>query len=127
VRVDAPLFQYRIHAGNLSGDPAKMYPGALRMFRTHLARHASGSQEQREIAQAMQGLRKSGTDHLLRQIHPLRANREFRSALKVLQMAIQLRPELIWDHEIRRLLVSTYKLIIFKGRGPREILWGKKP
>jgi hypothetical protein len=75
----------------------------------------------------MQGLRKSGTDHLLRQIHPLRANREFRSALKVLQMAIQLRPELIWDHEIRRLLVSTYKLIIFKGRGPREILWGKKP
>jgi O-antigen biosynthesis protein len=39
VRVERPLFQYRIHGNNMSGDAIKMHLSAIWVLRKHLLRH----------------------------------------------------------------------------------------
>ena len=60
VRVEMPLFQYRIHGGNLSGSVSKMYVGSARMFQTHLPRHRRDPVRRRRIADKIRQIKEEG-------------------------------------------------------------------
>ena len=107
VRVDAPLFQYRIHGGNLSKDPVKMYVGSALMFRGHLARHRRDPARRREIAAKVHLLEEDGARHCITEAHRQRREGDAVAARHHLALTFRLRPACFLDVGLLRMTAGT--------------------
>jgi glycosyltransferase involved in cell wall biosynthesis len=126
VRLDEPLFQYRLHGGNLSGDPHKMYPGALRMLRKHEARHRKDPGRRAVIARGIRELRDQGGQRFLTDAYRLHAHGRYREARAALRVVFHVRGEMFQDRGVFLLLLSTWRREFMSRLVPKAVLDRKR-
>ena len=106
-RIPAPLFLYRLHGTNMSGDAALMGLGEVRVYREHLRRHAKNPVRRERLRAALRArwpFYASGTAQALLARALARGGGSVTAPLPVARRlaffcwALRLSPSLLWTH-----------------------------
>lgn len=110
--VDEPLFQYRVHSSNMSGNVLNMHVGTLALFQKHLERHRGHPERLRDVAQAYRRVMAEGKHVLARAAFEADSAGEFGKSFGYLFRAALSDPKLFAQRwVIVRLLRTGWKFV----------------
>ena len=107
VRVDAPLFQYRVHGSNMSADVFRMHTQTFRMLEKQIARNRHRPERRRYLKHAEERARRVVAHECRIRAREALERSEPEAALRQLSRALRLRPRFLLQPRIWRAMARA--------------------